>query len=36
MSGSPQGLRVGFVALAVAALFLTWIIVGLKRLHDRN
>jgi uncharacterized membrane protein YhaH (DUF805 family) len=29
-------LRVGFVALAVAALFLTWIIVGLKRLHDRN
>jgi uncharacterized membrane protein YhaH (DUF805 family) len=27
-------LRVGFVA--VAALFLTWIIVGLKRLHDRN
>ena len=26
----------GFVALAVAALFLTWIIVGLKRLHDRN
>ena len=29
-------LRVGFVALAAAALFLTWIIVGLKRLHDRN
>ena len=29
-------LRVGFVALAVAALFLTWIIVGLKRLHDRR
>jgi uncharacterized membrane protein YhaH (DUF805 family) len=29
-------LRVAFVALAVAALFLTWIIVGLKRLHDRN
>jgi uncharacterized membrane protein YhaH (DUF805 family) len=29
-------LRVGFVALAVAIFLLTWMIVGLKRLHDRN
>ena len=29
-------LRVGFVVLAVAIFLLTWMIVGLKRLHDRN
>jgi uncharacterized membrane protein YhaH (DUF805 family) len=29
-------LRVVFIALAVAAFLLTWMIVGLKRLHDRN
>jgi len=29
-------LRVGFVVLAVAVFVVTWMIVDLKRLHDRN